>query len=118
MMSRSRATWSGIFATTSIAEFWPVGGLSQTKYYLKDCPLWVKITRPHHPLRDQQVEVLKADKRYLVIRLPDTSTMKLPRAWTDADGAPSALALAGAEIFTIEAIRALVELVAALKNGR
>jgi hypothetical protein len=78
----------------------------------------VKITRPHHPLRDQQVEVLKADKRYLVIRLPDTSTMKLPRAWTDADGAPSALGVAGSEIFTIEAIRALVELVAALKNGR
>ena len=95
-----------------------MGGLSQTEYYLKDCPLWVKITRPHHPLRNQQVEVLKADKQSLVIRLPDTSTMKLPRKWTDADGQSSTVPVAPAEIFTIEAIRELIDLVAVLKNGR
>ena len=93
-----------------------MGRLSQTKYYLKDCPLWVKITRPHHPLHNQQVEVLKAGKQDLVIRLPDSSTIKLPRKWTDADGASSALAAAGAEIFTIDSIRELLECVAALKN--
>ncbi len=99
-------------------EFSPEGRLSQTKYYLKDSPLWVKITRPHHPLLDQPLEVLNASKQYLVVRLPDTSTMKLPRAWTDANGAPDSGELRGSEIFTIEALRELTDLVAVLKNRR
>ena len=94
------------------------GRLSQTKYYLKDCPLWVKITRPHHPLRNQQVEVLNAGKQSLVIRLADSSTMKIPRGWTDADGQSSTIEVAPSEIFTIEAIRELIDLVAVLKNRR
>ena len=78
----------------------------------------MKITRPHHPLRNQQVEVLKADKQSLVIRLADSSTMKIPRGWTDADGQSSNARVAPAEIFTIEALRALIDLVAVLKNRR
>jgi hypothetical protein len=39
--------------------------------------------------------------------------MRLPRAWTDADGAPAGMSTAGA-VFSVDAIRALLEIVEAL----
>ena len=52
-----------------------------------------------------------------VIRAVDGVVMRLPRAWTDADGLTSGGAGADA-VFTVEAIRALVELVEALRGRR
>jgi hypothetical protein len=48
-------------------------------------PERVKITRPHHPLLEQEFEVLKADTHRVVVRHYDGGTMKIPRAWTNAD---------------------------------
>jgi len=41
--------------------------------------------------------------------------MRLPRAWTDADGAPADDSATGA-VFSVEAIRALVETLEALRR--
>jgi hypothetical protein len=53
----------------------------------------------------------------LVIRAVGGVVMRLPRAWTDADGVT--LGGAGSDaVFTVETIRALVELVEALRGRR
>jgi hypothetical protein len=53
--------------------------------------------------------------RELVIRAVGDVVMRVPRAWTDADGVTPADA--GPDgVFTVEAIRALVELVEALRG--
>ena len=49
----------------------------------------------------------------MVVRAPDGFSMRLPRAWTDADGA-AAEASAPAAVFSVDAIRALLEIVEAL----
>jgi hypothetical protein len=54
--------------------------------------------------------------RELVIRAVDGVVMRLPRAWTDADG--GTVTDAGPDaVFTVEAIRALMDLVAALRGA-
>jgi hypothetical protein len=75
----------------------------------------VRVTRRHHPLYDQELEVLNADKQVVVVRLADGSPMKMPRAWTDADGAgPAEPTLSS--VFTIEALRELLNLLGTLRN--
>jgi len=77
----------------------------------------VKVTRRHHPLYDQELEVLNAvDKRMLVLRLADGSPMKMPRAWTNADGASRGQAPSISSVFTVEALRELMALVGTLRN--
>ncbi len=73
------------------------------------------VTRPHHPLQNQQLEVLRPGGQWLVVRLPDGSAMKIPRDWTDADGPSGDGALSGSEVFTVEACRELLTLVDALE---
>jgi hypothetical protein len=51
-------------------------------------PARVKITRRHHPLEGQTLEVLRGGQIHIVVRPPDGTPMRVPRAWTDADGAP------------------------------
>lgn len=61
--------------------------------------------------------VVRSGPRELVIRAVDGVVMRLPRAWTDADG----LTNGGADpdaVFTVEAIRALMQLVEALCGRR
>lgn len=53
--------------------------------------------------------------RELVIRAVDGVVMRVPRAWTDADGVTQVDADPDA-VFTVETIRALVELVEALRG--
>ena len=53
------------------------------------------------------VEVVTGGPAQMVVRLGDGTTMRLPRAWTDADGAPSSN---GSEhLFSAEALRELIE---------
>ena len=60
-------------------------------------------------------EVLQTGPRQLVIRALDGITMRLPRVWTDADGAPAESG--GAEaVLSVEAIRTLLEMVEALRR--
>jgi hypothetical protein len=51
----------------------------------------------------------------LVVRLPDGSAMRMPRAWTDADGAAIGQELSGITIFAAESLRELIGLVDALR---
>ena len=74
------------------------------------------MTRRHHPLRGEVGEVLVEGQRdQLVVALPDGSTMWLPRAWTDADGVEAAPDEAVTTTVTVEAVRELLALVAALR---
>jgi hypothetical protein len=59
--------------------------------------------------------VVRGGPRELVIRAVGGVVMRLPRAWTDADGPTNGGADADA-VFTVEAIRALIELVEALRG--
>lgn len=50
----------------------------------------------------------------IVVRVDDGSVMRLPRAWTDADGTTPMLK--GERVFTVEALRALLARVAHLRR--
>jgi hypothetical protein len=50
----------------------------------------------------------------LVVRLGDGTTMRVPRAWTDADGTPPEPARES--VFTVEALRELLDRVARLRE--
>jgi hypothetical protein len=92
------------------------GKLSRTKYILQNSSPYVKVTRRHHPLYNQELEVLNADKQTLVLRLADGSPMKMPRAWTNADGGARVEEPSISLVFTIEALRELIALVGAFQN--
>jgi hypothetical protein len=62
------------------------GRLSRTKYILRNTPDAVTITRRHHPLEGQQVEVVQGGRQRITIRLADGTTTRIPRGWTSADG--------------------------------
>ena len=94
----------------------PTGKLSHTKYILQNLPLHVTVTRRHHPLLGQELEVLKADKNNLTLRLADGATLKMPRAWTNADGATGTQQPSISSVFTVEALRELMALVGTLRN--
>jgi hypothetical protein len=97
--------------------FFPVGRSSQTKYSLQDLPLRVEVTRQHHPLYGRELEVVQANKVVLTIRLANGSTMKMPRAWTNAAGAtPAVVEPTHCYVFTIEALRELIDLVRTLQH--
>ncbi len=59
--------------------------------------------------------MVRGGPRELVIRAVDGVVMRLPRAWTNADGLTIKDASPEA-VFTVEAIRALMELVEALRG--
>ena len=93
-----------------------MGRLSHTKYILRNTPERVRIIRPHHPLLDQDLEVLKADAHRIVVRHFDGGTMKLPRAWTNADGERSSARVFRPQVFTVAALRELLDLTDALRQ--
>jgi hypothetical protein len=62
-----------------------------------------------------EVEVLvegRGDE--LTVKLADQSTMRIPRAWTDADGTVRASAPQAPTVFTVHSVRELLDLVEAL----
>ena len=73
------------------------------------------VTRLHHPLQGQVLDVVNRGRTQIVVRLGDGTSMRLPRAWTDVDGAPSQHI--AETIFTADALRALLDLVDALRAG-
>jgi hypothetical protein len=58
--------------------------------------------------------VLQGGPDQLVVHAPDGASMRIPRAWTDADGTPEQLG--NATIFSVESLRALLCLVEALQR--
>jgi len=93
-----------------------MGRLSHTAYILRDTPERVRVTRRHHPLQGRELEVLiQQGKTLLVVRLPDGSSMRILRAWTDADGVAAPEELSVTCIYTPESLRDLIRLVDALR---
>jgi hypothetical protein len=74
----------------------------------------VKVTRRHHPLEGQPFEVVTLGPTQIVVRLGDRTTMRLPRRWTDADGAPPPRSREG--VFTSDSLRELLERVEAMRR--
>ena len=85
--------------------------MSPTKYYLSNSPAQITVVRRHHPLQGRMLEVQSAGKAMLVVRLADGSAMKLPRCWTDADGARHCGELQGDSEFCLIGLRELLKLV-------
>jgi hypothetical protein len=73
----------------------------------------VTVTRRHHPLQGQALDVVSRGRTQIVVRLRDGTSMRLPRAWTSVDGDPPEHTADG--IFTAETLRALLDLVDALR---
>ena len=97
--------------------FWRGGRSSHTKYHLQNLPERVEVTRRHHPLLGRELEVIQANKVMLIIRLVDGSTMKMPRAWTNAGGATGVAEPPHCSVvLTIEGVRELIDLVSALRR--
>jgi hypothetical protein len=74
------------------------------------------MTRRHHPLFGRELEIIRADKVMLTIRLHDGSTMKVPRAWTNAGRATGVVEPPRCSVITIEGVRELIDLVSALRR--
>ena len=89
--------------------------LSQTEYFLRRTPATVRLTRRYHPLEGWVLEVVIEGRTQVVVRLDDGTTMRIPRAWTDADAMPGEPA--GESVFTVDALRELLERVAVLRHG-
>jgi hypothetical protein len=60
------------------------------------------------------LEVLRGGKSELVVQHPDSLALRIPRAWTDADGAPPAPLPETDTQLTVEAVRNLIHLVGLL----
>jgi len=72
------------------------------------------VTRRYHPIEGRVVEVVTGGPTQIVVRLDDGTTMRLPRTWTDADGAPPPRC--SERVFTVEALCELVERVDMLRG--
>ena len=89
-----------------------MGKQQHTTYSHHFTPSEVTVTRRHHPLLGYRLEVVSGETSAIVVRIADGTTMWIPRAWTDANGAP---AHEPAEaVFHIEALRDLLRLVDAI----
>ena len=95
-----------------------MGSLSPTKYKLKRTPERVTITRRHHPLQGETFDVLMEGDQRIVIRLANGAPMRIPRWWTDADGAPDSPAPDRTRTFTVDSLRALICVVEGLQQQR
>jgi len=72
------------------------------------------VTRRHHPLHGQELEILTQSKGHIVVRSPDGLSLKLPHGWTDVDGTECGGDAGGDAIFTVESLRELGVLLEAL----
>ena len=72
------------------------------------------MTRPHHPLYGQELTVLRGGTRFLLVRAPDGSTMRLSRGMTDADGESASEELGSNSTMTMASLRELITVADAL----
>jgi hypothetical protein len=72
----------------------------------------VRVTRRHHPLEGRLVEVVTGGPTQIVVRLEDGTAMRLPRAWTDADGPPASSRTD--RVFSVDAMLEMIRCVDAL----
>ena len=91
-----------------------MGSTRHTTYNLSAATTSVRVTRRHHPLFGQKLEVVRPLRVSLIVALGDGSHLKLPRAWTDIDG--GAEPAVEATISTVDGLRLLLRLVAAMQE--
>ena len=91
------------------------GSLLQTKYYLSNSSSKTTIIRRHHPLHDQQLELLSVGKTTAVVRLPDGSSMKIPRHWIDVDSS-TCMELVGESEISLQGLKELLSLFLVLRE--
>ena len=115
-IARSHISSNRNFAPFSTAVFSRGGRSSHTKYDLQNLPERVEVTRRHHPLFGRELEVIRANKVMLTIRLRDGSTMKVPRAWTNAGRATGVVEPPCCSVLTNEGVRELIDLVSAMRR--
>src|SRR3989442_15939834 len=84
----------------------------QNEYFRGRPPTAVTLTRRHHPLAGQVLELVLNGPTQLVVRVGDGTTLRAPRAWSDADGPPAVPPRRS--VFTVEALRELPAPVAPL----
>lgn len=89
-----------------------MGKQQHTKYSPSSTPSDVTVTRRHHPLLGHRLEVVSGGTSAIVVRIADGTTMRIPRAWTDADGPPPHEP--DETVFSIEAVRDLLRLLDAI----
>ena len=92
-----------------------MGSLLQTKYYLSNSSSKTTIIRRHHPLHDQQLELLSVGKTTAVVRLPDGSSMKIPRHWIDVDSS-TCMELVGESEISLQGLKELLSLFLVLRE--
>jgi len=92
-----------------------MGRLSQTKYYHSNSASKTTIIRRHHPLIDQQLTLLSVGRKTVVVRLPDGSSMKILRRWTDVDGI-ACTDLNGDSEISLHGLKELLSLFMALRK--
>ena len=91
------------------AAIFPRGRPDHNQYNSCSTVAEVRITRKHHPLEGQRIEVLMAGPDKVIARVGDGTTMRMPRGWTDIDGASSSRGVE--RVFSVDAILTLIELV-------
>jgi len=101
--------------TTSAAAASNTGRLSQTKYYHSNSTSKTTIIRRHHPLIDQQLALLSVARKTVTVRLPDGSSMKILRRWTDVDGI-ACTDLNGDSEISVQGLKELLSLFMALRK--
>jgi hypothetical protein len=74
------------------------------------------VTRPHHPLRGQEFEILRSGKKFVEILRSEGTSMRMPRSWTDVDGNDPCEVLDGDAIFTTQSLKDLKGLLEALSG--
>jgi hypothetical protein len=94
-----------------------MGRQSQTKYYLSNSSSKTTIIRRHHPLINQQLALLSEGNKTVVVRLPDGSSMKILRRWTDVDGI-ACTDLNGDSEISLHGLKELLSLFLALRARR
>ena len=92
-----------------------MGRQSQTKYYLSNSSTKTTIIRRHHPLINQELALLSVGRKTVVVRLPDGSSMKILRRWTDVDGI-ACTDLNGDSEISVHGLKELLSLFMALRE--
>jgi hypothetical protein len=96
-------------------EGFNMGRESQTKYYHSNSASKTTIIRRHHPLINQQLALLTVARKTVTVRLPDGSSMKILRPWTDVDSI-ACTDLNGDSEISVHGLKELLSLFMALRE--
>lgn len=83
-------------------------------------PTFITVTHPHHPLRGQQLElvrVLQGVDSKLFVRHPEGRCFRIPRDWTDFEDRQAAHPVAPPErLLDISGLREVTVIISSIQN--